>query len=77
MPLYFFSVQNGKQVGICNDGAEFPNREAAWNELTRVCADMIGGVSRRLGENTEWRMELLDDAKKPVFRIRLVGETLG
>jgi hypothetical protein len=24
----------------------------------------------------EWRMELLDESKKPVFRIRLLGESL-
>jgi hypothetical protein len=76
MPLFFFRVRNGEHAGVCNDGAEFPDREAAWKEMTRVCADMVGDISRRLGENTEWQMELLDEAKKPVFRIRLVAETL-
>jgi hypothetical protein len=37
---------------------------------------MVGGISRKLRENSEWQMELLDEAKKPIFRIRLVGESL-
>ena len=45
--------------------------------MTRVCANLLGGISRSLKQNAEWQMELLDEAKKPVFRIRLVGESLG
>jgi len=31
---------------------------------------------RNLKQNAEWQMELLDESKKPLFRITLVGETL-
>jgi hypothetical protein len=44
--------------------------------MTGVCGDMVGDISRKLGENGEWVMELLDESRKPVFRIRLVAETL-
>jgi hypothetical protein len=44
--------------------------------MTGVCGDMLAGVSRKLIENAEWQMELLDESRKPVFRIRLVAETL-
>jgi len=37
---------------------------------------MVGEISRGLVENAEWQMELLDESRKPVFRIRLVAETL-
>jgi hypothetical protein len=43
----------------------------------KVCGNLLGGVSRSLKQNGEWHMELLDEAKKPVFRIRLVAETFG
>ena len=62
--------------GSSDCGAEFADRDAAWKELTGVCGDMVGGISRKLKENGEWQMELLDASKKPVFRIRLVAETL-
>jgi hypothetical protein len=45
--------------------------------MTKVCGNLLGGISRSLKQNSEWHMELLDEAKKPVFRIRLVAETLG
>jgi hypothetical protein len=55
---------------------EFTDHNAAWKEMTGVCGDMIADISRKLSENAEWQMELLDEARKPVFRIRLVAETL-
>lgn len=76
MPLYFFSIRNGEHAGICNDGAEFPSRDAAWKEMTRVCGDMVASASRTLVENAEWRIELLDESKRLIFRIRLVAETM-
>ena len=51
-------------------GSEFESRDAAWAEMTKVCANLVGGISRSLKQNAEWQMELLDEAKKPVFRIR-------
>jgi hypothetical protein len=45
--------------------------------MTRICADLLGGISRSLKQNSDWHMELLDEVKKPVFRIRLVAESLG
>jgi len=44
--------------------------------MTSVCADMAAGIARKLRENSEWHMELLDEAKEPVFRIRIVAETI-
>jgi hypothetical protein len=76
MPLYFLSIPGGRYSGPCDCGDEFADRDAAWKELTGVCADMIGDISRRLNENGEWQMELLDASRKPVFRIRLLAETL-
>jgi hypothetical protein len=45
--------------------------------MTKVCGNLLGSLSRGLKQNAEWQMELLDEAKKPVFRIRLVAESLG
>jgi hypothetical protein len=76
MPLYFFSIRNGHYSGVSDQGTELADRDAAWKELTSVCGDMVGGISRKLKENAEWEMELLDETGKPVFRIRLIAETL-
>ena len=76
MPVFFFSIKHGDVGNVCNDGVELLDRNAAWKEMTGVCRDVIGDVSRQLAENAEWQMELLDERRKPVFRIRLIAETL-
>ncbi len=76
MSLYFLCIPHGRYAGATACGAELADRDAAWKELTGVCGDMVGGISRKPKENGEWHMELLDESKKPVFRIRLVAETL-
>jgi hypothetical protein len=77
MSLYFFRISQGRYSGCSDQGSEFESHEAAWAEMTKVCANLLGGISRSLKPNAEWRMEMLDEARQPVFRIRLVAETLG
>lgn len=77
MPKYFFRISHGRYAGASDQGTEFESREAAWHEMTRICSDLLRGVSRNLKQDAEWQMELLDEARNPVFRIRLVAESLG
>ena len=77
MALYFFRVGHDHNAGASDLGSEFESREAAWAEMAGVCGDLVGSFSRKLKQHAEWRLELLDEAKKPVFRIRLVAETIG
>ena len=41
-----------------------------------VCGDLVGESARNLKQDSEWSMELLDARNTPLFRIRLVAETL-
>jgi hypothetical protein len=77
MPLYFFRISHGHYAGASDQGKEFESREAAWSEMTKVSGNLLGSLSRSLKQNAEWRLELLDEAKEPVFRIRLVAESVG
>ena len=76
MPLYFFRIKNGRYSGCSDQGTECADRAAAWKELTSVCADMARGISRKLAENSEWQLEMLDEKKRPVFRISITAESL-
>jgi hypothetical protein len=76
MQLYFFRISQGRYSGAADQPYEFESREAAWTEMKAVCSNLLGGISRSLKQGAEWRMELLDEAKNPVFRIRLVGEAV-
>jgi hypothetical protein len=77
MALYFFRISHGRYSGASDVGSEFESRDAAWTEMTRVCANLVGGISRSLKQDAQWQMELLDEGKQPVFRIRLVAEAVG
>lgn len=76
MPFFFFRIQNGPFSGACDHGTELADHNTAWKELTSVCGDIAGSISRKLQQNSEWQMELLDDTKKPLFRIRIIAESL-
>jgi len=76
MSMYFFRISHGRYSGASDQGSEFESPEDAWAEMTEVCANLLGGISRSLKQNSEWQMEMLDEARRPVFRIRLLGETL-
>jgi hypothetical protein len=77
MSMYFFRISHGRYAGASDRPYDFENREAAWSEMTTVCANLLGGISRSLQQDAEWHMELLDEARKPVFRIRLVAESIS
>jgi hypothetical protein len=76
LPVYFFRIESGHYSGMADHGSEHLDHDAAWAEMTKVCGDLAGGIARNLKQDSEWKMELLDEAKRPVFRIRLVAETL-
>ena len=76
MSLYFFRISTGRYSGAADQPYEFDDRAAAWAEMTEVCANLLGGIARSLKPNAEWQMELLDETRKPVFRIRLVAESV-
>jgi Domain of unknown function (DUF6894) len=74
MALYYFRTRAGSSAS--DAPFEFADRDKVWTEMTNVCGDLIRDASRNLTENTEWNLELLDETKKPMFRIRLVAETM-
>ena len=76
MSLDFVRISTGRYSGAADQPYEFEDRTAAWTEMTEVCANLLGGIARGLKPNAEWCMELLDEDKKPVFRISLVGESV-
>ena len=77
MAHYYFRIRNGRYMGASDRGTECADHDAAWKEMTGICAEMSGGILRKLAENSEWQLELLDESREPVFRIRIVAESLG
>jgi hypothetical protein len=38
MSVYFFRISRGRYSGASDQGSEFESREAAWADMTKVCA---------------------------------------
>ena len=76
VPLFYFRICTGSYSGTSGEGFDLADREAAWVEMTRVCGELVAGIARKLKQQSEWRMELLDESQKPVFRIRVMAETV-
>ena len=77
MSQYFFRISHGNLVGVSGSSFDLSDRDAAWAEMTKVCGGMVGSLCNNLKPKADWKMDLLDESQKPVFRIRLVAESLG
>jgi hypothetical protein len=75
MPLFSFRMRNAERSSA-SDACELEGHDEAWKELIRVCGDLVGGNCLDLRQDSEWSMEVMDAASAPLFRIRLVAETL-
>jgi hypothetical protein len=77
MALYFFRISHGSYSSASDQPSEFDSRDLAFAEMTKVCGDFVAGIARNLQQGAGWQMELLDEVKQPVFKIRLVAETIS
>jgi hypothetical protein len=74
MPLYFFKISlEDALVGI-GDGIDLQDDEAAWVEATTACGEMLKDIDGALKKGGEWRMEVQDHARRPLYTLRLVCE---
>ncbi|MHC2309453.1 hypothetical protein ACVIJ1_005923 [Bradyrhizobium elkanii] len=64
MAQYFFRISDGDYAGASDHATEFESRDVAWAEMTKVCGNFLGSISRNLKQNSEWHMELLDEGRK-------------
>jgi hypothetical protein len=76
MPRYYFRIPQGGFSGTSELEAEFTDENAAWAELANVGGDLLGSIARKLKPNGNWQIEILDEGKKPKYRISLFAETL-
>ena len=77
MSQYYFRISHGNIAGVSESSFDLADRDDAWAEMTKVCGGMVGSLCNNLKPKADWQMDLLDDSRKPVFRIRLVAERLG
>jgi hypothetical protein len=76
MPRFIFQVQQGKFPEIPAIEDILYDSYAAREAALGICADLAKDIVNRLTDDSEWRLDMLDESGKPVFRLRLLAESL-
>jgi hypothetical protein len=63
MPLFYFRISTGRF--FADTAFEVADRDAAWVEMTKVCGDLVGSISRQLKQNAEWQWSFWRSSKSP------------
>jgi hypothetical protein len=74
MPRYFFVFRRGDQTTDHSDGFEFPDIGAVQLEAVRSTGEILRDLNDPLEAGSEWRMEVVDEARKPLFSLRVIAE---
>ena len=75
MPRYFFDLNRNEEAGVDIDGLTFLDHQAAWEEATMACGEMIRTIDGHLQPGAGWRMEVTDEAGKLIYRLRFIAES--
>jgi hypothetical protein len=76
MPRFIFQVQQGKFPEIPAGEDILCDSYAARKAALGIYADLAKDIVNRLTDDSEWRLDVLDESGKPVFRLRLLAESL-
>lgn len=76
MPRFLFQVQQGKLPGPFALEDVLSDHYAVRKAALGMCADLAKDIVTGLTEDSEWRLDVLDESGKPVFRVRLLAESL-
>jgi hypothetical protein len=72
MPKYFFAIRQGDQTSDHSDGIEFPDIGAVQLEAIKSTGEILRDLNYPIED--EWRMEAADEARKPLFSLRVITE---
>ena len=76
MPRFVFQVQSGQSPELPANEDLPIDCEAARTAALGICADPARDNGSGLTEDSEWRLDVLNETGEPVFRLRLLAETL-
>ena len=76
MPRFVFQIQSGDFPVPLGIEDELSDIFAARKTALGICADLAKDIVAGLSGNSEWRLDVLDNLGKPVFRVRLIAESL-
>jgi hypothetical protein len=73
MPRFTFRVQQGEFPDPPSIEDVLSDNYAARKAALDMCADLAKDIVTGLTEDSEWRLEVLDQSGTPVFRLRVLA----
>jgi hypothetical protein len=75
MPKYHFDV-NSKGISAEAEGEMLKDDEAAWHEATLVAGEIFKDVDGNFRPGQEWRLEVTDKRRRPLYSITVTSKEL-
>ena len=75
MPRYFFDIHDGDN-DTDEDGVELPDLSAARAEAIKFAGSYVSNNPSLLYDTGDIAIDLLDEARKPLFRVLIKGSNL-
>jgi hypothetical protein len=74
MPKYFFVVRHGDRTSDRSDGLEFADIGAVQQEAIKSTGEILRDLDYPIEAVSKWRIEVADEARKPLFSLRVITE---
>jgi hypothetical protein len=75
MPKFFFNIL-GQRGGEDLEGLDLPGSDAAWQEAAAAAGELFKGISNKFPPDQQWVLEVTDEQRTPLYRIRITGEKI-
>ena len=70
----FIAAANSDHTSDHSDGIEFPDIGAVQLEAIKSTGEILRDLNYPIEVGSEWRMEVADEARKPLFSLRVITE---
>jgi hypothetical protein len=77
MPRFLFQVQPGRRPGFPVIEDDLGGTDEVRKMALAMFADLVKDIVAGLTEESEWRLDAMDESGNPIFRVRLIAESLG
>jgi hypothetical protein len=74
MPKYFFVVRQRGRILDHSDGIDLPDIDAVQVEAIKSTGELLRDLNSPIEWGSEWRMEVADEAQKPILSLRVIAE---
>jgi hypothetical protein len=73
VPRYFFNIKHGKDI-TDTEGTELAGVAEARDQALTTAGEMIKHQDHTVWNGSEWRMNVTDEAGRPVFTLRFAAD---